>query len=326
MTSVAELFDAAGVRHSGAVRWGQIPDEGGPGVYVIATTERADENGGLDLAQLDRDAITELLRVRPEASVDGVAATHASLSTRLQEMWVRGEPAVYIGLAGTSVRARVEQFYRTKIGARAPHSGGWPLKMLESELWVHYGPAVDPDAAEAAMLRHFEANVPQASRATLVDQITVLPFANLTHPRGRRKKHGLSGVRAQRAAVAARPGATSSREALRGAGVSPADATSDESALGWTQNVTAADLKQGQLRVPKASKRIFPAGRGNVSVQVGDVVIEAHWDPRVGVDRERSGVLRIPRHVLSSLAPGGPRAIRRAADGIFVLEPPNGES
>lgn len=319
MTSVAELFDHAGVTYSGVVRWGQAPNEGGPGVYVISTTERADEQGGLDLARLDREAIADLLRVRPEATVDRVAATHANLSTRLQEMWVRGEPVVYIGLAGTSVRTRVKQFYDTKIGARAPHAGGWPLKMLESELWVHYGPAADPDAAEAAMLRRFEANVPQSSRASLVDHITVLPFANLAHPRGRRKKHGLSGVKAQRAAAAARPAAASSREALSGVGVSSADATPPESALGWTQNVTAEDLKQGQLRVPKASKKIFPSGRGYVYVQVDGVVIEASWDPRVGPDRERSGVLRIPRHLLSSLEPGGPRAIRRTVDGVFVL-------
>ena len=301
MISVAELFDDAGVTYSGVVRWGQAPNEGGPGVYVISTTERADQQGGLDVARLDREAIADLLRVRPEATVDGVAATLANLSTRFQEMWVRDEPVVYIGLASKSVRTRVKQFYTTRIGARAPHSGGWPLKMLESELWVHYGPAADPDAAEAAMLRHFEANVPQASRASLVDQITVLPFANLTHPRGRRKKHGLSGVKVQHVTTA-RPAPARFREALGGVSVTPAtEGAPPENALGWTQKVTAADLKRGQLRVPKSSKKIFPSGRGYVSVQIDDVVIDASWDPRVGPDRERSGVLRMPRHLLLSL-------------------------
>lgn len=199
MSSVAELLDAAGVSYGGVVRWGQMPNETGPGVYVVSTDERSDQRVGLDLAPLDRDAISVLLRARPEASVDGLKATFETLSTRLQEMWPRGEPVAYVGLAGTSVRARVRQFYSTKIGARAPHAGGWPLKLLEPELWVHYGSAEEPDAAEAAMLRYFEARVAPAVRADLIDQSTVLPYANLMHPRGRRKKHGLAGVKASRA-------------------------------------------------------------------------------------------------------------------------------
>ena len=118
MISVAELFDDAGVTYSGVVRWGQAPNEGGPGVYVISTTERADQQGGLDVARLDREAIADLLRVRPEATVDGVAATLANLSTRFQEMWVRDEPVVYIGfcLLYTSPSPRDQR------GSRMPSS------------------------------------------------------------------------------------------------------------------------------------------------------------------------------------------------------------
>ncbi|WP_447647246.1 hypothetical protein [Microbacterium forte] len=200
MTTVAELFKTAGVSYGGVVRWGQPPSERSPGIYVVSSSENADESTGLDAAPLDTAAVSTLVRIRPEASIDGSPATEATMQTRLREMWVPNEPVLYVGLAGTSVRARVTQYYNTKIGARAPHAGGWPIKMLDqAALWVHFGPAQDPDAAEMIMIRHFEENVPLDTRATLIDQRTALPFANLTHPRGVRKRHGLAGVKASRA-------------------------------------------------------------------------------------------------------------------------------
>lgn len=200
MTTVAELFKTAGVSYGGVVRWGQPPSERGPGIYVVSSSENADEATGVDAAPLDAAAVSTLVRIRPEASIDGSPATEATLQTRLREMWVPSEPVLYVGLAGTSVRTRVKQYYNTKIGARAPHAGGWPIKMLDqAALWVHFGPAQDPDEAEMIMLRHFEENVPLDTRATLIDQRTALPFANLTHPRGLRKMHGLAGVKAPRA-------------------------------------------------------------------------------------------------------------------------------
>nr|WP_314842126.1 hypothetical protein [uncultured Microbacterium sp.] len=200
MTTVAELFKAAGVSYGGVVRWGQPPSERGPGIYVVSSSENADQATGLDAAPLDTAAVSTLVGIRPEASIDGSPATEARLQTRLREMWVPNEPVLYVGLAGASVRARVRQYYNTKIGARAPHAGGWPIRMLDqAALWVHFGPAQDPDAAEMLMLRHFEEYVPLDTRATLIDQRTALPFANLTHPRGLRKRHGLAGVKASRA-------------------------------------------------------------------------------------------------------------------------------
>lgn len=83
----------------------------------------------------------------PEACVDGDAASARTLADRLRSMWMQGEPVVYIGLAGTSVASRIGQFSETAIGARAPHAGGWPVKMLQVQrLWVHAAPCADPAA------------------------------------------------------------------------------------------------------------------------------------------------------------------------------------
>lgn len=202
-TTVRDLFDHAGVERAGAVRWGTPIPLDRPGVYVIATTEDYDARPGLTACPLDSDSIAELVRVRPELMVDRVAANPDSLAARLRAMWP-AEPVVYIGLAGTDTGHRVQQFYRTRIGARAPHAGGWPLKMLESRLlWVHYGHTSKPGAAEREMVDHFAEAVPAEVRRSLVDPSAPIPYANLTYPGGRRKAHGISGAREPRSIATA---------------------------------------------------------------------------------------------------------------------------
>ncbi|PQZ51087.1 hypothetical protein CQ040_18865 [Microbacterium sp. MYb54] len=199
MTSVAELFAHAGVVNRGVVRWGEPPSEAGPGVYIVSTVEGPASNAGLSTAPLRPSALEDLLRVRPETAVDGQTATVSMLKLRLDAMWAEREPVAYIGLASTSVRTRVRQFYRTRIGARAPHSGGWPIKMLDpAKLWVHYGSVADPREAEAAMVARFVSGLPSHVRVGLIDPGAAIPFANLTFPGGRRKRHGLSGVKPRR--------------------------------------------------------------------------------------------------------------------------------
>jgi len=70
---------------------------------------------------------------------------------------VPDETILYIGLAGTSLRTRVRDYYKTPLGARRPHAGGWFIKSLANvnDLLVHFAPADDPCAAENAMLGSF---------------------------------------------------------------------------------------------------------------------------------------------------------------------------
>lgn len=199
MTSVAELLAHAGLVSAGVVRWGESPTFSGPGVYLVSTAEEPTLDDGLKSPPLDPQAIQALISARPEASIDGAPATSVGVERRLHQMWPGGEPVVYIGLAGTTVSGRVRQFYKTKIGARAPHAGGWPVKMLEvSELWVHFAAAPDPDLAERLMLERFVSGLRGATRSALIDPDLALPFANMTMPRGGRKKHGFAGVKASR--------------------------------------------------------------------------------------------------------------------------------
>ena len=122
------------------------------------------------------------------------------MTSALAKMWVPEVAIVYCGKAGTSLRTRVNQYYRTTLGARSPHAGGWPLKTLSNlaDLRVHFAACQDPGGAETKMLDAFTAQVPPASRAGVSDPLLPLPFANLEDGRGRRKDHGIKGARAPR--------------------------------------------------------------------------------------------------------------------------------
>lgn len=201
MTStVAALFAAAGLEPEGVVSWGERMAEQRSGVYVVALTRDCHSlESTLPAAPMSRAAIEELLAVRPELTLDGRRPTAAELAARIAAFWLPDEVVVYIGLA-TSLRSRVAGYYKTPLGARRPHSGGWFLKTLDGldRLHVHFAHVSHFDAAEEAMLEAFIAGVSEAARALLPDPAHPFPFANIELRRGARKlrkAHGIKGTR-----------------------------------------------------------------------------------------------------------------------------------
>jgi len=82
----------------------------------------------------------------------------SSPDTKLRANWLPGAPVVYIGKA-TSLRDRLYQFAKFGAGVAIGHSGGkliWQLPNPET-LMVAWKviPQHDPEAVEAALLRHF---------------------------------------------------------------------------------------------------------------------------------------------------------------------------
>lgn len=315
MTSVSDLFAHAGATYGGAVRWGNQVLLDAPGVYVVSTMEDPAADGGFAECPLDLEAVAQLIAARPEATIDGQHADPLNLSRRLRAMWLPGESVAYIGLASKSVRTRISQFYATAIGARAPHAGGWPIKMLDDSagLWAHFGLADDPDKVEAQMIRHFAEGVPREVRRSLIDPSAPLPFANLTFPRGRRKRHGIRGVKERRRQSGS--DVTPKRDKLKNM---PPDGI--DSPRSFTQNVTAADVRNRQIRVPAASKMLFPSEPTRLKITIQGEVFDASWNPRTSGDRERSGVIRFVRGEISGrISEGGPRVIQQTEAGLSIL-------
>ncbi|VXB42174.1 conserved hypothetical protein [Pseudoclavibacter sp. 8L] len=324
VTSVQELFTHSGAVYAGAVKWGSEVPLTKPGVYVVSTTQNPDDANGLEACPLDAGSVAALLERHPGAMINGQVTDLLNLVERLQLMWPVGEPVVYIGLAGGSVRARVAQFYSTPIGARAPHAGGWPVKMLEPQrLWVHYGQTMNPDAAETTMVDYFVHGIPAEARQALVDPDAPLPFANLRFPAGRKKRHGLDGVKTTRSKpqppVSTRPRIPQPPQAS----VAPLERTNPMSPAAErrrTQNVTDADLRGGRIRIPRSAKSVLPAEKTRIRIVIGGEAATVLWDPRTSGAQERSGVIRVGRNLLTRhVVAGDPREIECMSDGSFLV-------
>lgn len=87
-----------------------------------------------------------------------------------------------------------------------------------------------------------------------------------------------------------------------------------------SQTVTEADLARNQIRFPSRAKALFPSTKQQIlRVRVRGRPLEASWDPRVGPDRERSGILRFKKGELVGVVGGTVFAVERAETGEVQL-------
>lgn len=294
--------------------WGESAPLDRAGLYVISTSADPDDQSGPPTCPLDDAAIATLLAARPELTVDGRQPNLDELRRRLAAMWPVGETVLYVGMASQSVAQRVGQFVSTKIGARGPHSGGWPLKMLGAvqPLFVHVAPHDDPHQGERDMIDAFMVGVHPSVAAALVDPSVPLPFANLEVPGGRRKNHGIRGARQTKGdRTATTPVAAVTADLPKWSRPSrPND--------GRTQRVTAADLDGGRIRIPGDNKRHFPGHRSHVSIEIRSHRADVRWDPRNGPDKDRSGVLFVGKALRDLVRPDEYLAIWKDQDVLVI--------
>ncbi len=315
MTLVSALLQCAGLVHGGSTPWGTPPSLTEPGVYLVSTSPDPNAVHGPAECPVSSERVAELLETRSQLTVHGRRGTNESLTEALRGMWPAGETVLYIGLAGKSVARRVGQFYVTPLGARSPHAGGYPLKLLGNlgELHVHVATTPDPGKAELSLLEAFMAGVSGSARRDLVDPSLPLPFANLQlGERGPRKTHGIEKARQGRAA----------RTTLEHPPASATRADARRTQTEFPLNVTARDIAVGQIRVTVAPKRalLLPRFISRFSVTLQGVNVTTSWNPRLGPDKERSGLLRPPREVFRSLLTEPTTLfISRGADGSLNL-------
>ena len=211
-STVADVFAAARAKPAGVVGWGEpvgpppARTKSSTGIYVVALTDAVDRvDRTLADAPILPMALTTLLRRRPELTLDGRRPTARQLAARLGEFWFPDETILYIGLAdardqklgGGYLAYRVHEYVKTRIGAKSPHAGGWPLKTLDclGSVYVHYTYCGNVMAAEGKCLRQFADQVSPSTLDRLRDPVRVMPFANLEFPRGNRKNHGIKHAR-----------------------------------------------------------------------------------------------------------------------------------
>lgn len=268
-STVTGLLDAVGLQWEGSVAWGTSVPQAAPGVYIVSRcrepSAEAEADGG---SVISTSAVAELLEVRPELRLDGARPDVAALADRLQAFWLPNEPVVYIGMAGTSIRTRVRQYYVTPLGAAKPHAGGWFLKTLAGidALWVHYAATPTPKGAEHQLLASFREGVDAAERGRLHDPERALPFANLEWPKGTSKRHGITGARAPRPSADGRASVASEPSEVRAAGGVRSAAGGRERGGHETQPVTAVDAAARRVRLPPGSKVLLPTDKAYLEV------------------------------------------------------------
>jgi hypothetical protein len=177
--TVASCFASAGLAPTKVVPWRESLRERNPGVYVLSLTSEKDASTpAIASAPIDIVEIERLMLSRPHLQLDRKQTTSSLLALRLSCYWLPTEPILYIGQTSKPLQSRLQEFYRTPIGARAPHAGGWWVKALTclSDVYVHYAPTDTFEESERKMLRYFVANadVPQHAERPHDG----MPFAN----------------------------------------------------------------------------------------------------------------------------------------------------
>ena len=203
-SEISTMFEACNIGDLyGPISWGQLSSQAGvsqvlseAGVYVVALPE-----GPLEKAPFSESAIKEWLYLRPEIRLDGIRPSLDELVGRLSGFWLPDEVILYVGqTTSRTLRHRLQQFYRHRLGDRSPHAGGQWLKTLANldQLRVFWARSTAPEADEAKLIHQYITNVSSDARRQLHDPEHPFPFANLEFPRGTRKTHELKGMREPR--------------------------------------------------------------------------------------------------------------------------------
>lgn len=325
--SVGELFEKSGLHPAGVVQWGDQVSLDLPGVYVVASTpDLSDAVGQSGFYQPDLTAIASLRTVCPSVTVDGAPATSEQLADRIGAFWIPQSAVLYVGLAGTSVRKRINQYYRTQPGQRAPHAGGWWLKTLDNlgELFVHYAAAEAPKSAEARLLETFAAEVQPSVRRALHDSERIAPFGNVRVQDGTLKRHGMAGYKLER--VNSQTTLNSSTRAE----VPPADVpvprpenptvsvkvAADKGTRIESQVITDNDRAGSNLRIPARSKFALPAVDGHLDVLYQGQRVEARWR----VNGSRSGTIGLGKRIMKSIGSPEDSIWMRVSGATIIIE------
>lgn len=192
--TVKELFDSVDKEIMGQVKWNEKITCDLPGVYCVSISNNENILKTIEEYPVSLNAIEEWFNYVPDMRIDGNIPTVELIEQRLNKFWLPKETILYIGKAGTSLRDRVNQYYNTKLGDKRPHAGGHWLKTLDiiNELNVFWTTSGEKDAEELEqeLLSKFVECINYKDE--LYDAKHPFPFANLEHPKGKRKIHGIS--------------------------------------------------------------------------------------------------------------------------------------
>lgn len=86
-----------------------------------------------------------------------------------------------------------------------------------------------------------------------------------------------------------------------------------------TQRITAVDLRHRRIRIPRRSKQLLPASKTELRVNLRGNEFMARYDPRIGPDKERSGMLTFRTDIAALVPANTVLRIYRNVDGQIVF-------
>ncbi len=176
--SVTKLLKLADLKLTGGVKWQEKINSSSPGIYIISLSDSPSENKGiLNKAPISTENIKEWLQNKPNLKIKGEMVSAESLKNVIASFWLPKENILYIGATKRSLRIRLNEFYRHKIGNSSPHAGGQWLKTLLNldKLTIYFAECDKPKLKESILLFNFIYNYSNTKNKGYLP----LPFANL---------------------------------------------------------------------------------------------------------------------------------------------------
>ena len=203
----SQLMRAMGLAVDGPAQWSKPVRSRLPGVFVIELPPAPAE------APIDTLEVRRWLERVPALTLDGERPTPQDLGRRVGELWLPGEPILFIGRSPRAIGNRLAAIYATQLGDAKPTRAANLLHALSvlSDLRVWWAETEAHEEYEDALL----AEVARRNEAPMPGS-NAIPFANVSSSGANIAVRGLShGLRLDPAAESGTQAKQKARAAKR---------------------------------------------------------------------------------------------------------------
>ncbi len=197
--SVNQLFKQVKLKGEGPIKWGDLIQAKGNGVYIISLSSDPNSIKSPKVKfEINKEVFTFWQRQAPDLKInDKLVSSIDQIRIYLKRHWKPNEHILYIGEATSKtnpIQKRVHQYYQHRVGQKGPHTGGYWLKLLLclEQVYIYYAHCDNPRDTEFKMLIHFVEHSTGKSLYDIKDVAMYLPFANLKADII--KSHGISNA------------------------------------------------------------------------------------------------------------------------------------
>ena len=192
-TTITNLLNEFKLELSGQVKWGEEIKSKESGFYFIAISDNPDKIISWETPSFNDKEIQQWIELVKNNGknilVDKEVASIEDIKNRSKKLWLKDETILYIGKAGPNkkrtIKKRVNEYYRTKLGCDGKHAGGhWINTLLKlNDLTVYYSEFEETsdesiENLERKLIDHFKNNVSTQTKTQLFDNENCFPFAN----------------------------------------------------------------------------------------------------------------------------------------------------